>query len=99
MKMKLSEAKQILENHGYSIRKSGRRLNEWLGMYKVTYTVVFGNIDGDWSEEVEVQAYSISEAAKIAEDMRYADDKYGEGAILAIKLGPKDGKGKYRKNI
>ena len=95
----VDEAKQILKNHGYSIRKSGRRLNEWLGMYKITYTVVFGNIDGDWAEEVEIPAYCISEAAKIAENMRMDDDKYNKGAILAIKLGPKDGKGKYRKNI
>ena len=95
--MKLDEARQLLKKHGYDIEKNGRRqINEWLGMYKMSYIVTFGNWDQEYSsdtEQVEILAWSISEAAQEAEKML----KNKKGTILAIELGTKQARSKYSK--
>ena len=94
--MKLDEAKQLLKKHGYDIEKNGRRqINEWLGMYKMPYIVTFGNCDQERcsdTEQVELLAWSISEAAQEAEKM--IKDK---GAILSIELATRQVRAKYSK--
>ena len=83
--MNLNEAKKILSENNYEVIDE-QQVNEWTTPMKFAYVVKFGQIQGEWEEDVTINAYGIAEAAKMAEEMRSENEKYLKGAILSIKL-------------
>ena len=63
--MNLNEAKKILSDNNYEVIDE-QQVNEWVTPMRFSYIIKFGQIQGEWEEEVNVLAYSIVDAAEQA---------------------------------
>lgn len=83
--MNLNEAKKILSENNYEVIDE-QQVNEWVTPMRFSYIIKFGQIQGEWEEEVKVLAYSIIDAAEQAAKMRNENERYRHGAILSIRM-------------